>query len=138
MANFNQCFFAGRLTKDVEKVEFSNGGSKVKGTLAVNHPFTTKDGEKKEETLFIDFDLFGPRGEILQKYANKGKELLVQGRLKTDSWEADGEKKYKTYLVAENFQFLGSASSSNSEDQEESPKETKTKPTFSKKKENVF
>ena len=75
----------------------------------MNRNFTGKDGEKKEETTFVDVDAFGKQAEVLAKYCAKGKPLLVEGRLKLDQWEDKntGEKRSRLGVVLEGFQFAG-------------------------------
>jgi len=77
--------------------------------LAVNHKFKTKTGEDREEVLFIDCSEFGKQGEIINQYCQKGKQILVEGRLKYDTWEdkQGGGKRSKHSVVVDNFQFLG-------------------------------
>ena len=79
--------------------------------LAVNHKFKTKTGEERDEVLFIDCSCFGRGGEIINQYCTKGKQILVEGRLKYDTWEdkQGGGKRSKHTVVVDNFQFLGGA-----------------------------
>ncbi|MFP4165848.1 MAG: single-stranded DNA-binding protein [Opitutales bacterium] len=108
MAAFNKVILVGNLTRDPELRVTANGLSICKLGLAVSRNFTTKEGEKREETTFVDIDAFGKPGEILSKYTRKGRPLLVEGRLKLDQWETnEGQKRSKLGVVLENFQFLG-------------------------------
>src|SRR6266480_6008116 len=77
--------------------------------LAVNHKFRTKTGEDREEVCFIDCSCFGKGAEIINQYCQKGKPILVEGRLKYDTWEdkQGGGKRSKHSVVVDNFQFLG-------------------------------
>lgn len=89
------------------------GLSICKFGLAVTRVFTSKDGEKKEETAFIDIDAFGRQAETISKYLTKGRPIFVEGRLKFDQWESkEGEKRSKLGVILENFQFLNSRSDS--------------------------
>lgn len=107
-ASFNQFVGVGRLTKDVQKVEFANGNSKATGTLVVNSKYRDKNSEVQEESFFIDFDLFGPAAKVLSDYGTKGRELLLSGRLRNESWtNKENEKRSKISLIVDNFQFLG-------------------------------
>jgi single-strand DNA-binding protein len=108
MASFNRVILIGNLTRDPE-VRFASGNNAIcKFGLAVSRNFTTRDGEKREETTFVDIDAFGKVGEILGKYLAKGRPVMIEGRLQLDSWEnKDGEKRNKLKVVCENFQFLG-------------------------------
>ena len=109
MASFNRVILLGRLTRDPE-VRFSSGNNAIcKLGLAVSRTYTTRDGEKREETTFVDVDAFGRVAEILGKYLSKGKPVLIEGRLQLDTWESrEGEKRSKLKVVCENFQFVGS------------------------------
>ena len=78
--------------------------------LAVNHKFRTKDGQDREEVMFIDCSCFGKGAEVINTYCQKGKPLLVEGRLKLDTWEdkQGGGKRSKHTVQVDNFQLLGS------------------------------
>jgi len=109
MASFNRVILLGNLTRDPE-VRFSSGNNAIcKLGLAVSRNYTTRDGEKREETTFVDVDAFGRVAEILGKYLSKGRPVLIEGRLQLDTWESrEGEKRSKLKVVCENFQFIGS------------------------------
>ncbi len=109
MANFNKVILIGNLTRDPELRVTPSGTSICKFGLAVNRTYTTQDGEKREETTFVDIDAFGKPAEIISKYMAKGRPILVEGRLKLDQWEDKntGEKRSRMGVVCENFQFLG-------------------------------
>ena len=79
--------------------------------LAVNHKYRTKSGEDREEVLFIDCSCFGRGAEIINQYCQKGKQLLVEGRLRYETWEdkQGGGKRSKHSVSVDNFQFLGGA-----------------------------
>lgn len=75
--------------------------------MAVNSRYT-QSGESKEETLFIDCTIFGKQGETAEKYLDKGRSVLVEGRLQEQRWEKDGQKHSKMVVIASNVRFLGS------------------------------
>lgn len=109
MANFNKVILMGNLTRDPEVRTTPGGLSIAKLGLAVNRVYTTKEGEKREETTFVDCDAFGKQAETLGKYLSKGSSLLLEGRLKLDTWEdKEGGKRSKLTVVIESFQFVGS------------------------------
>ena len=127
MASFNKVILVGNLTRDPELRVTGTGLAICKIGLAVNRSYTSKDGESKDETTYVDVDAFGKQAEILGKYMQKGRPLMVEGRLKLDQWESsDGQKRSKLGVVLESFQFLGgrddntsrssSTSDSNSQD----------------------
>lgn len=107
MASFNKVILIGNLTRDPELRVTANGSSICKLGLAVNRTYMTRDGERREETTFVDIDAFGKQAEVISKYMRKGRPLMVEGRLKLDQWESDGQKRSRMGVVLENFQFLG-------------------------------
>lgn len=106
--SLNKTFQIGNLTRDPEQRMTPSGQSIAKFGLAVNRTFTGQDGQKKEEVLFIDVDAFGKQAELVCKYLKKGSKVMVEGRLKLDTWEKDGEKKSRIGIVLENVEFLDS------------------------------
>jgi len=111
MANFNKVILLGNLTRDPELRVTPQGLSICKLSIAVNRNYKTANGEEQEETTYVDVDAFGKPAEIISKYMAKGRPILVDGRLKTDSWTNQaGEKRSKLKVVLENFQFLGGRS----------------------------
>ncbi|MEM8866657.1 MAG: single-stranded DNA-binding protein [Verrucomicrobiota bacterium] len=107
MASFNKVILLGNLTRDPELRVTANGNSICKLGLAVSRAYNTKDGERREETTFVDIDAFGRQAEVISKYMRKGRPIMVEGRLKLDQWESDGQKRSKLSVVLENFQFVG-------------------------------
>ena len=106
---FNKVILVGNLTRDLE-LRYLQSGTAVGNTgLAVNRKFKTANGEQKDEILFIDITFFGRTAEIANQYLRKGSKVLVEGRLKLDSWEdQNGGKRSKHSVVVENMQMLGS------------------------------
>ncbi|HEX3625561.1 MAG TPA: single-stranded DNA-binding protein [Verrucomicrobiae bacterium] len=111
MANFNKVIIAGNLTRDPELRYTPKGTAVARITLAVNRTFTAGEGgEKKEEVSFVDVDVWGRQAEVISQYMKKGRPLLVEGRLKQDSWEDKNtkQKMSKLKVVLETFSFLDS------------------------------
>jgi single-strand DNA-binding protein len=111
MANFNKVIIAGNLTRDPELRYTPKGTAVARITLAVNRTFTSGEGgEKKEEVSFVDVDVWGRQAEVISQYMKKGRPLLVEGRLKQDSWEDKNtkQKMSKLKVVLETFSFLDS------------------------------
>jgi single-strand DNA-binding protein len=108
MASFNKVILMGNLTRDPELRVTANGNSICKLGLATSRVYSTKDGERREETTFVDIDAFGKQADVINKYMRKGRPIMIEGRLKLDQWESDGQKRSKLSVVLENFQFLGS------------------------------
>jgi single-strand DNA-binding protein len=107
MANLNKVLLMGNLTRDPELKMTPSGQAICKFGIAINRTFTGQDGQKREEVTFVDVDCFGKQAETIAKYCTRGKRLFVEGRLKLDTWEKNGEKKSKMGVILENFQFLG-------------------------------
>ena len=111
MASFNKVILIGNLTRDpqLKYLPGSQTGNVVEFGMAVNHKFRTKTGEEREEVCFIECTCFGKGGEIINQYCQKGKQILVEGRLKYDTWEdkQGGGKRSKHTVVVDNFQLMG-------------------------------
>ena len=110
MANFNKILLVGNLTRDPQLSYLPSQTAVVEFGLAVNRKWTGKDGQKKDETCFIECRAFAGQAETINKYLSKDRPVLIEGRLKFDSWTAqDGSKRSKHSVVVETFQFLGSS-----------------------------
>ena len=106
MANYNSTILMGNLTADPEKRFTKDGSAVTNFTVAVNGP-PSKDPDREDEVLFMPCVTFGKTAEAVGKYLSKGGPVLVDGRLRTDKWEQDGEKKSRTVLRVGLVQFLG-------------------------------
>ncbi len=108
-SSFNRVILAGNMTRDPESRALPSGQPLTKFSLAINRSYTTKDGEKREEVTYVDIDAFGKQAEVIAKYCSKGSGILVEGRLKQDSWDdkKTGEKRTKLGVILENFTFIG-------------------------------
>jgi len=110
MASLNKVLLIGNLTRDPQLSYLPSQTAVVDFGLAVNRKWTSKEGEKKEDTCFVDCTAFGRQAENISKYLTKGRPLFVEGRLTFNSWTAqDGTKRNKLKVTVENFQFLGQA-----------------------------
>ena len=108
MANFNKVLLIGNLTRDPELKHTPSNQAVASIGLAVNRSFSTKDGEKREETTFVDCEAWGRQAEVMSQYLAKGRPVMIEGRLKLDQWQdKDGNNRSKLRVVVENFQFLG-------------------------------
>jgi single-strand DNA-binding protein len=110
MASFNKVILAGNLTRDPELRYTPNGKAIAKLGLAVSRTWKTEAGETKEEVTFVDIDAFGRTAEVIGQYLKKGRPVLVEGRLKLDTWEDKNthQKMSKLKVVLETFSFLDS------------------------------
>jgi len=110
MANFNRVILVGNLTRDPEIRYTPNGTAVAQFGLAVNRAWRSQDGDSREEVCFVDITAWGRQGEIISQYKSKGDPILIEGRLKMESWQGqDGQKRTKHVVVVENFQFLDRA-----------------------------
>jgi len=111
MASYNRVILVGNLTRDVDLRYVSNGGTAVTDLgLAVNDRRKNQSGEWVDETTFVDVTLWGRTAEIASQYLSKGSSVLIEGRLKLDTWETDGQKRSKLRVVGDKMQMLGSRS----------------------------
>lgn len=101
----NKAFVMGNLTRDPEMRSLPSGMKVVSFALATNRSWKDKNGAKQESAEFHNIVAFGKPAEIIAQYCKKGNPLYVEGRIQTRSWEQDGQKKYKTEIVIDNFQF---------------------------------
>ena len=111
MASYNRVILVGNLTRDPELRYIASGTAVADIGLAVNDRRKNANGEWVEETQFIDVTLWARQAEVASEYLNKGSSVLIEGRLKFDTWEsAQGEKRSKLRVVGERMQMLSSRS----------------------------
>ena len=109
MASLNKVLLIGNLTRDPEVRMMSNGRPVCNFGLALNRSYKDSDGNRKEETTFVDVECFGPRAEAVGRFFSKGRSIFVEGRLKLDQWESkEGEKRSALRVVLDNFEFVDS------------------------------
>lgn len=107
MASFNRVILMGNLTRDVELKYLQSGTAVTEIGLAVNdRRKDAKTGQWIDETTFVDVTMWGRTAEIAGEYLHKGSTVLIEGRLKLDQWETDGQKRSKLRVVAENMRML--------------------------------
>jgi single-strand DNA-binding protein len=103
--NLNKAIICGRLTRDPETKALPSGQYVCSFSLATSRTWTDKDGNRQEEAEFHNVVVFGKAAENCGKYLVKGQLALVEGRIQTRSWEHEGQKQYRTEIVAESVQF---------------------------------
>ncbi len=105
---FNKVVLVGNLTRDIE-LRYAQSGSAIGSAgIAVTRKFSGANGEKREETCFIDITFFGRQAEIANQYLNKGSKVLIEGRLKLDQWQdQQGNPRSKHSITVENMEMLG-------------------------------
>jgi single-strand DNA-binding protein len=108
MASLNKVFLMGNMTRDPELRYTPSGQPVCEFGLAVNREYTKSNGERVEDTCFVDVTMWGRRGEVISEYLSKGDPIFVEGRLNYDSWEGqDGRRRSKLKVTAVNFEFIG-------------------------------
>jgi single-strand DNA-binding protein len=101
----NKAIIFGNLTRDPELRSMPSGMNVCSFSVATNRVFKDRDGKNQEQTDFHNVVVFGRQADIVAQYLKKGSSALVEGRIQTRSWEKDGEKKYRTEIVADRVQF---------------------------------
>ena len=104
---FNKVILMGNLTRDPETRTTPSGQSVTSFGLAVNRTWRGADGSNQESVSYIDCVAWGKTGEVMAQYLQKGRPVLVSGRLEQRSWEKDGQKHSKVEVIIEDFNFVG-------------------------------
>lgn len=112
-ASYNRVILLGNLTRDPEVRSLASGMTVADIGLAVNDRRKDANGTWIEEATFIDATVWGRNAEVLGEFARKGTSIFVEGRLKLDTWENDGQKRSKLKVVVERVCLVGSRSSGN-------------------------
>ena len=111
MNAFNKVILMGHLTRNPELRYTPKGTAVAKLSLALNRKYTDKDGQTVEDTTFVDVDAFGKQAETLGQYMQKGRAILLEGRLKMDEWDdKEGNRRHKLCVILEKFNFVGGKS----------------------------
>jgi len=107
MASFNRVILLGNVTRDLELRYIPSGTAVTDIGLAVNDRRKNASGEWVEETTFVEVTLWARTAEVACEYLSKGSPVLIEGRLKLDTWETDGQKRSKLKVIGERMQMLG-------------------------------
>lgn len=110
MAGYNRVVLVGNLTRDPEYKQLTSGQSVCRLGLATNRQYKNRQsGEMVQEVCFIDIDVWGAQADSCHQYLQKGRSVLVEGRLKLDTWEdPSGQNRSKHSVVADRVVFLSS------------------------------
>tara|TARA_B100000809_G_scaffold249194_1_gene280202 strand:+ start:297 stop:743 length:447 start_codon:yes stop_codon:yes gene_type:complete len=135
--SFNKVILVGNLTRDIELRHTNTSLAVTDLGLAVNDRRKNPQGEWVEEVTFVDITLWGRQAEVAHEYLSKGSRVLIEGRLKLDTWESDGQQRSKLKVVGNNMVMLGGrgeggdqgGSSGNSEGAYSAPAETTSQPS---------
>ena len=124
----NKAMVFGNLTRDPELRALPSGMNVVNFSVATNRVYKDRDGKKQEQADFHNIVVFGRQADTVNQYLKKGSSVFVEGRMQTRSWEGkDGEKKYRTEIVADRVQFgprsTGSGQARRPDDSTEAPQE---------------
>jgi single-strand DNA-binding protein len=101
----NKAMIFGNLTRDPELKALPSGMNVCSFALATNRVYNDRDGNRQENTDYHNITVFGKQAENCSKYLSKGNSAYVEGRLQTRSWEKDGQKHYRTEIIADRVQF---------------------------------
>jgi len=108
MSGINKVILIGRLGADPEVKTVTGGNNVARLSVATSENWTDREGQKQERTEWHRVVVWGKLAELCGKYLSKGRQVYVEGRLQTRSWEdQQGQKKYSTEIVANTVQFLG-------------------------------
>jgi len=108
VGSFNRVILLGNLTRDPELRYIQSGMAVSEIGLAVNDRRKTATGEWVDEPTFVDVTVWGRQAETASEYLSKGSPVLIEGRLKLDAWEKDGQKRTKLKVVCEQLRLVGS------------------------------
>ncbi len=108
MASYNRVVLLGNLTRDPELRYIPSGTAVADVGLAVNDRRKNAQGEWVEETTFVEVTLWARTAEVASEYLSKGSPVLIEGRLKLDQWETDGQKRSKLKVIGEKMMLVGS------------------------------
>ena len=108
MSTVNKAILIGNLGNDPETKTFDGGGKIVKFSIATTEKYKNRNGEPVENTEWHNIVISRPGlADVCEKYLTKGQKVYIEGRIKTRSWEQDGEKKYMTEINADQMTMLG-------------------------------
>ena len=103
--NINKAMVYGNLTRDPELKALPSGMNVCSFSIATNRVYNDRDGNRQEQADYHNIVVFGKQAENSAKYLFKGSSAFIEGRLQTRSWDKDGQKQYRTEIVADRVQF---------------------------------
>ena len=108
MAGYNRIIMVGNLTRDPEYKQLASGQAVCRLGIASNRQFRNRQsGDMVQEVCYIDVDVWGPQADSCNKYLEKGRQVLIEGRIKFDTWQdQDGKNRNKHSIVADRVVFL--------------------------------
>lgn len=125
MANLNKCYIIGRLTHDPEVRHTPSGKQVTTLSIAVNRDTKDAQGNKQQETSFLSVTCLGKIAELAAQYLSRGREVMVEGRLKMQQWQdkQTGQNRTRLDIIAENLQFLGGGAPTGQQPQNSEPRQ---------------
>lgn len=108
----NKAMIFGNLTRDPELRALPSGVNVCNFSVATNRVYRDRDGKKQEQADFHNIVVFGRQADVVAQYLKKGRSVFIEGRMQTRSWEKDGQKQYRTEVIADRVQFGPSGSGS--------------------------
>lgn len=122
MSSYNRVTLMGNLTRQPELRKTKTGTAVTELGLALNRSWTAENGQRQDETTFVDVTVWGRAAENAAQYLQKGRAVLIEGRLQLDQWQdrESGQDRSKLKVVADSVQFLGSNAESAAPEREES------------------
>jgi len=124
----NKAILIGYIGSDPSIKYFDNGGSQASFSFATSKKFTNRSGEKVTSTQWHRIVASGKLAELVEKHMKKGMQLAIEGEITYREWEKDGKKNHITEIVAGNFEFTGSKSSSEGENKPAAKEKPEPKP----------
>lgn len=114
---YNRVVLIGNLTRDPDYKQLASGQGVCQLGIASNRQYRNKQsGSMVQEVCFVDVDVYGAQAESCRQYLQKGRAVLIEGRLKFDTWESpEGQKRSKHSIIADRVVFLGSLTSDNAD-----------------------
>ncbi len=119
MKGLNKVQLIGNLGKDPEIRHTPEGKMLAKFSMAANRTFKNKDGDTIDDTQWFNVEVWGGLAKVVEDYLKSGDRIYIEGRLKTESYEKDGETKYFTKVVAQEMIMLGNFSSNGGDVEED-------------------
>lgn len=131
MSSYNRIIIIGNLTRDPDYKQLASGQAVCQLGIASNRQYRNKQtANMVQEVCFVDVDIFGAQAESCRQYLQKGRAVLVEGRLKFDSWETpEGQKRSKHSIVADRVVFLGSGAAESGVSEDPSLTHTRSQDT---------
>ncbi len=114
----NTVILIGNIGNEPQIKQFDNGNKVANFPLATNESYKDKQGNKVEAAEWHNIVAYGKVVEVVEKYFKKGTKISITGKLKTRSWEQDGQKKYITEIILNQFEFVGSANTQSQDNHE--------------------